>query len=444
MELWTTEPGKEGPLLYLLYSTLGRGVYLSLQLFRPLLERIGGRYAYGLAERLGRYACCPSDGSTHRQIIWIHASSVGEVQAALLLADALQRTENEPQLVCTSATEQGNKLAKSRMPARVPCLMAPLDVPQAVQRALRALRPDLYICLETELWPALLTALRQAKVPMLLLNGRMSQRSLRRYLWIRSSMTSLVSGFAAVAVISEADGRRYTALGLPESRLRVCGNMKYDMQAENPQQVRLHSRRLLGVTGEKVFLCGSTHQGEEELLLPVFLQLGQRCDTVWVLAPRHLERLPALEAFLHRSGMPFAYFSRLANGKQRPSVVVIDTMGDLADLYAGGDYIFCGGSLVDRGGHNVMEAARWGRPVYFGPYMKDFRDAAELLIAAGGGFQVSDADHLADLLLAHLDAPDHYAATCARAADIAGRQRGAVRKQVALVHEVLEASTDKS
>jgi 3-deoxy-D-manno-octulosonic-acid transferase len=433
----TIVPKKEGPLLHLLYSTLGRGLYLSLLFFRPLLARIGGRYTYKLAERLGYYTHCPPDDSVRRRTVWIHASSVGEVRAALLLAAALHQTENEPRLVCTSATEQGNKLAESRMPAKVPCLMAPLDVPQAVQRALHTLRPDLYICLETELWPVMLTALQRAGVPMLLLNGRLSQRSLRRYLWIRSYMASLVNGFAAVAAISETDGRRYVALGVPASRLRVCGNMKYDILAENPQQVRLHSRRLLGVTDETVFLCGSTHQGEEEMLLPVFQRLGRRCDTVWVVAPRHLQRLHAVEALLQQSGMTFAYFSRLVPGKEPVSIILVDTMGDLADLYAGGDYIFCGGSLVDRGGHNVMEAARWGRPVYFGPYMKDFRDAAELLIEAGGGFQVNDADHLADLLLEHMDTPGHYAATCSRAADIAGRQQGAVRKQVALVHEVL-------
>lgn len=426
-------------MLRLLYSTLGRGLYLSLLFFRPLLERFGGRYAYKLGERLGRYTYSPPDDSAQRRTVWIHASSVGEVQAALLLAAALHQIENEPQLVCTSATEQGNKLAKSRMPVSVPCLMAPLDAPQAVQRALRTLRPDLYICLETELWPVMLTALQRAGVPMLLLNARLSQRSLRRYLWIRSSMASLVKGFAAVAAISEADGRRYVALGVPASRVRVCGNMKYDILADNPQQVRLRSRQLLGVNEETVFICGSTHQGEEELLLPVFRRLDQRCDTIWVVAPRHLQRLPSVEAFLQKSGVSFTYFSRLVSGKQPASIILVDTMGDLADLYAGGDYIFCGGSLVDRGGHNVMEAARWGRPVYFGPYMKDFRDAAELLLEAGGGFQVNDAGHLADLLLKHLDTPGHYAATCTRAAGIAGLQRGAVQKQVALVHEALKA-----
>lgn len=425
-------------MLHLLYSTLGRGLYLSLLLFRPLLEKVGGRYAYGLAERLGRYSYCPPDDG-RRRTVWIHASSVGEVQAALLLAAALHRTDNDPQVVCTSTTEQGNRLARSRLPAHVPCLMAPLDVPQAVQRALHTLRPDLYICLETELWPVMLRAMRQAGVPMLLLNGRLSERSLRRYQWIQAYMASLVSGFAGVAAISEGDGRRYAALGVPESRIRICGNMKYDMPAGHPGQVRLHSRHRFGVTTQTVFLCGSTHQGEEELLLPVFRRLGQQDDTVWVVAPRHLERLPVVEAFFTRSGIPFERISRLVPGSRRAAVVLVDTMGDLADLYAGGDYIFCGGSLIDCGGHNVMEAARWGRPVYFGPYMKDFYDAAELLTEAGGGFQVGDADELAALLLDHLSTPGQHVAACARAAEIAGRQRGAVRKQVALVRHVLDS-----
>lgn len=426
----------EGTVPHRLYSGLGTGLYPVLMLLRPLLERIGGRLGYGFSQRLGHYpdGDAAMDGSP---TVWLHASSVGEVQAAIVLVHALLPTLGQKRVVVTSTTEQGHRLARSRMPVGVSCLMAPLDLPQAVDNALRRLRPCCYICLETELWPVMLTRARQAGVAMLLLNGRLSQNSLDRYRHIQGYMAALLQGFQSVAVISEADGRRYRALGVPLSRLQVCGNLKYDMPAECPELVRLDSRRRLRVTGERVLLCGSTHDGEEAQLLSVFRALAARGPAVLVLAPRHLERLSAVETVLRQAGVPFDRFSALAEHGRTAQVILVDTMGDLANLYAGGDYIFCGGSLVDRGGHNIIEAARWGRAVYFGPHMKDFRDAAALLVEAGGGFQVADAAELTELLLTHVDAPEQYAGACACAAEAAARQRGAVAKQAAIVRQAL-------
>ena len=424
-------------MLHQLYSGLGAGVYPLLQLFRPLIEPTGGRVAYGLSQRLGIYpeqALSPRPGC---RTLWLHAASVGEVQAALVLVKALLASTDRLRIVVTSTTEQGQRLAVGRMPKEVFCLMAPLDVPQAVRRALKALRPDGYVCLETELWPVMLVETKRAGVPLLLLNGRLSQRSFERYRLIRGYMASLLEGFREVAVIGETDGRRYAALGVPKSRIEVCGNLKYDMEATAPDQIRSASRRRLGVDAERVFLCGSTHEGEEAQLVEVFRALASRRPAVWVIAPRHLERLPVVETVLRGAGLPFDRFSALAAKNRTADVVVIDTMGDLADLYAGGDYVFCGGSLAHRGGHNIVEAARWGRAVYFGPHMKDFQDAAEMLIAAGGGFQVADSAALARLLLAHVDNPESYALACAHAAAMAVRQRGAVARQVAMVRRML-------
>jgi len=428
----------KGTLLHQLYTGLGTGVYPLLVLLRPLIEAVGGRFAYGIAQRLGRYAGVNLAARPGARTIWLHASSVGEVQAAIILTDVLLKILGDVTIVVTSTTEQGHRLASGKLPSAI-CLMAPLDLPQAVRRALRILRPDCYVCLETELWPVMLTEARRAGIPMLLLNGRMSSRSFRRYLRIRGYLASLLDGFRQVAVISEADGQRYAALGVPESRLAVCGNLKHDIEAVSPDQVRAASRQRLGVDAERVFLCGSTHEGEEEQLLEGFQALAMLGPAVWVIVPRHLERLAAVEALLGKAGLAFDLFSTLRDQVRRANVVVVDTMGDLADLYAGGDYVFCGGSLVDRGGHNIVEAARWGRAVYFGPHMKDFQDAADLLVQAGGGFQVADGHALADLLRAHANAPEQYAAACARAADMAARQRGAVACQSDLVRKILAA-----
>ena len=424
-------------MLHQLYSGLGTGVYLLLLLLRPLVEAFGGRFAYGFSQRLGRYPRQVLPDRSGSQTLWVHAASVGEVQAAIVLVTGLLSAISDVRIVVTSTTEQGNRLARSRMPETVSCLMAPLDLPQAVRRALQALRPDCYICLETELWPVMLTHAKNAKIPLLLLNGRLSQRSFDRYRHIQGYIASLLAGFRTVAVISEADGRRYEALGVPAERIQVCGNLKYDMSVQSSDKIRSASRRRLCVTSERVFLCGSTHEGEEEQLLNVFRALAEQGPTVWVIAPRHLERLSAVETLLVRSGMDFNRFSTLVENGRHANVIVVDSMGDLADLYAGGDCIFCGGSLVDRGGHNIMEAARWGRPVYFGPHMKDFRDAADMLTRAGGGFQVADAAALTALVLSHVDKPESYALACTRAAEVAAQQRGAVSRQVEIVRQTL-------
>lgn len=426
-------------MIHLLYSGLGIGLHLVLSLLRKLIEAFGGRFAYGLGQRLGDYPQEAWTAGGQSRVLWLHASSVGEVQAAILLIGELQRTEPNLRLVLTSMTEQGNRLARARLPQSVACLMAPLDLLPAVLRALRTLRPDLYVCLETELWPILLTEARRASVPMLLLNGRLSQRSLGRYQYIGRYIAALLTGFQTLAVIGEADGRRFAALGVPEGRIRVCGNIKYDIPADDPEAVRRRSRERLGVADETVLLCGSTHEDEEAQLLPVFDRMAAQGPAVLVIAPRHLQRLPAIREVLTRSGVNVDLFSHLPQGGRTARVILVDTMGDLADLYAGGDYLFCGGSLVDRGGHNVIEAARWGRPVCFGPHMKDFRDAAELLVDAGGGFQVADAGALADRILALMHDPEAYRLACERAAAAAARQRGALLRQADLVRDMLAA-----
>lgn len=428
-------------MLHLLYRFLGTGLYLMLSLFLPLLRSWGGRYGYGLDERLGRYPRGVGDAVPGCPTVWIHASSVGETQAAIILILELLKT-GAWAIVLTATTEQGNKLARSRLSASVRCLMAPLDCPPPVRQALKTLQPDVYICLETELWPVMLTEVAARGIPLVMLNGRLSERSYGRYCRVRPFMYSLLAGFQTVAVISEADGQRFRGLGVPLSRIQVCGNLKYDMEAADPQQMRAAVRLRLGAADQILFLCGSTHEGEEQQLLSVYRRLQAAFPVLWVLAPRHLERLPAVAELLGRAGLAFDRYSDLATRARGAGVVLVDTMGDLADLYAGGDYIFCGGSLVQEDGHNVMEAARWGRPVYFGPSMKDFRDAADLLTAAGGGFEVADAGELTSLLLHHHAHVDLYQAACTQAALVVARQRGAVARQADLVRRALDALGD--
>ena len=424
-------------MIFGLYRILGAVVHVLLVVATPLLKVFVP--GWEIEQRLGRFPEIRRDG--HSTIIWIHAASIGEVQAARALIAALVAQQCGCRFVLTTMTRQGREVALSQLEADVCCGLAPMDTPQAVARALQTVRPDMYICLETELWPMMLTRTRQAGIPMLLLNGRMSERSCKQYLRIRKTMAELLTGFVGFGVIREQDGERYSMLGAAGNRIRVCGNMKYDLQVQEPQRIQAKNRQLLNLANETVFICGSTRSGEEKLLLPVYNRLRDEAvaGLLWIIAPRHLERLLEVRTLLDSAGLEYDLLSGCAARGRKENIVLVDSMGELSELYSAGDYNFCGGSLVDKGGHNIMEPVRWQKPVYFGPFMKDFQDAVELVLSAGAGFQVKDADELADCLLAHMRDPRQYQQACRSAEELARSQQGAVRRQTDMVMELLAA-----
>ncbi|MCI5125352.1 MAG: hypothetical protein D3925_12970 [Candidatus Electrothrix sp. AR5] len=458
-------------MLYNFYRITGALFYPLLVMASPLLDRFLPNWQ--LSQRVGRYQGFDrsATASNRAQLIWIHAASVGEVQAARALIAVLMNTLPTSEIFLTTMTRQGRAIARSLLPAQVYCELAPLDVPQAVDRALKLLQPDLYICLETELWPVMLTTMRKAGVPMLLLNGRISERSFKQYQRIKGTVGAFLAGFSAVSVIQEQDKERFRLLGVPIDRIQVCGNMKYDVKydlkydlmlqnQQDPQGSETHSAekgkadytRLLGIQPDEcVFICGSTRTGEEKLLLPVFRRLQEKYSgrLLWILAPRHLERLPEVMALLDRAGLGYELFSQYPQGSQgstkerQENIILLDSMGELAHLYAVGHYIFCGASLVHKGGHNIMEPIAQGKPVFFGPFMHDFQDAVDLVLSAGAGVQAGSPDELAACLLeSPLDSPA-YKQACQAAERLARTQQGAAQRQADMVLRVLGGDNEQ-
>ena len=375
----------------------------------------------------------------YQKRVWLHAASVGEVRAAVIVVDALLQEMPGLSVVLTTTTEQGNKVARNLFPDDIPCLMAPLDVPIVVARALQKIAPDVYVCLETELWPVMLSMVRKSGIAAVLLNGRLSERSLGRYLYLKTFMSTLLQGFQWIATITSDDATRFACLGADADRIQVCGNVKSAMRKSDIQDRRNRYRQILQVGNEKVFLCGSTHSGEEEQLVTVYKRLCLQRDLLWVIAPRHLERIKEVAELLLQARLPFHYYTDLKNGGKRTnSVVLVNTMGDLVDLYSAGDYNFCGGSLVKRGGHNILEVVQQELPVYYGPFMNDFRQEAALLESAGCGFPVRDADQLAFLLQEHDHYPKKYNQACYQAKYLVLRGAEIVEKQIDLVKDLLE------
>jgi 3-deoxy-D-manno-octulosonic-acid transferase len=429
-------------LLYGLYQLFGWLAFITGLPFFLLYSFGTGRYRDGLGQRLG-FIRVEGRKQKNAMTIWLHGASVGEILLASILIREIAAMLPEAEFVLSTVTEQGMEVARKQVGDKVRCIYAPLDLIGIVDRVIQKIKPSLYVCLETELWPALLLRAKRADVKIVLLNGRLSERSLQRYRLIKGLMGKIVKCFSMIVVIQQSDALRYMTLGAEPEKVRVLGNAKYDQDVEHlaPESREQYRFWLNMHPGQPLFVAGSTHTGEEEMLLTVFQDLKKSTgmqDLIWVVAPRHMQRLPEVEAMLERKLVPFERLSELKNSERRTDTVLVDSIGDLAGFYSIASYVFCGGSLVERGGHNIMEAAIFGKPVFYGPSMKDFSDAAELLESVGAGFPVSGPEALTESILYFMDHPEKYSTAGKRAFGIARAQQGAARKQAALVKEILE------
>ena len=413
-------------------------------IFFPILfvvVLITGKHRRGLKERLAFYepsAVSPSPGSTKR--IWIHAASIGEVRAAGVLIDQLKGLLPDWDVLVTTMTIHGRDFARQHLGPDVACYLAPLDVPYTVNRAIAAFAADAYVCLETELWPVLIDTLRAKGIPSLLINGRLSTRSISNYRRFRFLFAPLLKSFDSIGAISEADRQRFIEVGADPVRVAVTGNIKDDTRLpQDPLAVTAKWSSILGLTENvDVFIAGSTHSPEEELLVPLLKSLTDR-ESLAIIAPRHLDRLNSIESLLGGQGLDYDRLSELKQGRQRVHpLVIVDTFGDLGELYSVATFVFVGGSLSGSGGHNMMEPAIWERVVFFGPDTADFKESAATLENCGGGYRVDDIDDLGTkmtMLRGDRERLDHARQ---RAGTAARGHQGAAERQAALIMASVE------
>lgn len=374
--------------------------------------------------------------------VWVHGVSVGEVLAALPLIKELQTLLPHAAVIVTTGTETGQAVARRQLiPLGAYVCYFPLDLPWAVARYLDFLKPDLFIALDSEIWPNFLSQAHRRGIPLALANARLSDQSFRRFIKYRRYSIDLLKLFGAVAAGSTLDYERLRHLGVSPARLHFTGNLKIDrlLQDRDPEALEDLAARL-NLPGPPVLLAASTHPGEEEVVLEAYEKLRAPYPAlVLLLAPRHPERAPELARMLQNRGLPFHLFSRLkADGKTRDHpVVIIDTIGDLFTLYGLADAAFVGGSLVPHGGQNILEAAAWGRAPIYGPNMENFRWAYAILEEAGAGIMVHDAPSLYAAVRRLLDAPQTATALGARAQAALSRHQGAARRQAELMVRLL-------
>ncbi len=338
-------------------------------------------------ERLGIYPASLAARIAGRPVVWVHNASVGEVRASIPLLRRLHDRLPGWALVVSATSLAGREIAKG-LPEADGAFLLPLDIPPCIHRALAVVRPSVFLFTETELWPNLLRALYGQGIPAVLLSGRISPRAFARYRWIRPFLRRVLSSVTFFGMQSEADAERIRALGAPPERVRITGSLKLDA-FETASDLRLE-------TEGPLWVAGSTHPGEEDVCLRVFARLRDRFPSLCLLlAPRHLSRCEEVERLLARMDLPFVRRS-CVNGVWRgnPPVLLLDTLGELAALYAQADLAFVGGTLVPIGGHNLFEPARAGVPILFGPYLDTVTETARLLEEAGGARRVEREDDL--------------------------------------------------
>ncbi|TYP00045.1 3-deoxy-D-manno-octulosonic-acid transferase [Geothermobacter ehrlichii] len=382
-------------LLYDLILLLAAIVLTPYYLWRGLKY---GKSRRGIRERLGRFAPESLRRITGRKVIWVHAVSVGETRAVVPLLRELKKGYPEHALVLTNVTETGRSVAAGLDCVDL-CLFFPFDLSWVVRRVLRRLDPEIIILVETELWPNLVRQAHARNVPVALVNGRISDRSFPRYRRVRPLLAPLLKKIVLFGMQTELDAERVRRLGAPPERIRVTGNLKFDMAVPEIGDGELaRFRSLLGLAPEApVLVAGSTHQGEEELLLQAFEVCRAAHPALrLVLVPRHPERAAEVGELVRSRGFVPVLRSQCpqnAAGEGVP-VVIGDTLGEMLRFYALADIVFVGGSLVPIGGHNILEASLLKKAVLFGPHMNNFKEIAQLVLFAAGGRQVDDLDEL--------------------------------------------------
>jgi 3-deoxy-D-manno-octulosonic-acid transferase len=423
--------------MYELYSAfLALGLLVSLPYWLVQWLR-HDKYRAGLRERLGRVPARLAEDDTH-PTIWVHAVSVGEVLAVAGLVTELERAFPRHRVLVSTTTATGQKLARSRF-GEDSVFYFPFDFAFAITPYLRRIRPQLVVIAETEFWPNFLRLSRASGARVAIVNARISNRSLPGYRRWRMILRRVLQPVDLFLAQTEEDRQRLVAIGASANRVQVSGNLKFDVAVPTPPPIVASLGAAFQDTmARSVIVCGSTVEGEEKLLLDAFMKVLERHPrAMMILAPRHPERFARVAQLL--DGTSFSFWRR-STWNDEPlcgGVFLLDSIGELASLYALADLAFVGGSLVPRGGHNILEPARYGVPILVGPYTENFRDITKSF-QANHALRVVEAANLAQVLLELASDEAERKSLGKRAAETVASYTGATRRTLRALAHLLE------
>ncbi|OVE77427.1 hypothetical protein BVX98_02695 [bacterium F11] len=374
-----------GHLIRCLYSGLS---FLLVPLWLPFLfMRYGIKRSFqNMKQRLGAFQV-PPNPQTKRY--WLHIASVGEWQAVKPFLAEL-KSDKDINLFLTVTSPEALKLISKEEP-NFPCSLLPVDLPWIMKRWIKRVNPHVVFIVETELWPNMIHRLHKDNVPVFLINGRLSSRSMNRWRWFKPLVQNTLEGFSSIYARSQQDAKRFETLGYPKSRIEVTGNLKIDNYQITEESRKKEKRKtLFGSEEGLIVVGGSTQEGEEEVLLKI-LDNRESNSVKLILAPRRMERVAPLVRLLSGQKQSWTLWSRAKKPKiWVTNILLVDTLGDLKDLYQTADVAFIGGSLLPKGGQNPLEAASVGVPVLFGPWMDNFAEEAKELMEREAAWTVKD------------------------------------------------------
>jgi 3-deoxy-D-manno-octulosonic-acid transferase len=379
----------------------------------------------------------------NKDTIWLHAVSVGETLAAVPLVKALQTKYPDHRLLITCMTPTGSERITAAFGDSVDHSYAPYDTPDAVARFLRRVQPKMLIIMETELWPNTVAGCYKRQIPVILANGRLSEKSARGYGRVPGLSAPMLGQLTAVAAQHGDDGARFTELGLSAKNLYITGNIKFDLDlsAEVRQSAEALRQQWSGTTQRPILLAASTHRGEDEIILQAFGLIKQSVDNLLlVLVPRHPERFNQVGDLCREAGYSLA--RRSSNDSvEQADILLGDSMGELMTFFGACDIAFVGGSLVTNGGHNMIEPAAWGKPTLSGLSVFNFAEVSRLLAEAGGLSLVEDAAALADATIELIENPEQAQQMGQQAQRVAEANRGALKRLLTVIDNSLSQST---
>lgn len=417
-------------LIFLVFAL----IYLPVLLFKRKLHR-GYLVRLGLLPRI-----LPHRGSMPRRLasdrpIWIHAVSVGEAMAIKGMAEGLRRLYPQKGFVFSTVTPTGNKIVKKIAAKKDTVLYLPLDFSFIVRSVIGRINPGLFIIAETEIWPNLINCLSARRIPVIIVNGRISDGSFRGYMLARFLLKPLLNKIQLFCVQTPRDAGRLERLGVRGEKIKVTGNIKFDLEIV-AQGGASACRERLGMGREgRLFIAGSTHPREEEAILKVYRELSESFPGLRLLiAPRHPERAQEIVNLIKKSGFTGVRISSLNLRTCGPadlrSVFVLDTIGELVSFYAAADIVFVGGSLIKKGGHNILEPAALGKPVIFGPHMFNFKDIRDLFLENQAALLAHNASDLGSKARRLLNTPEAGEELGRRAKDLIAQNRGATQRTI--------------
>jgi 3-deoxy-D-manno-octulosonic-acid transferase len=412
MFLDTKEEKSEDICMYILYNIILMIASLFVVPYFLLKIIFTGKYRKSLIQKLGGRQTKILANLKNGPRVWIHAVSVGEVTAAAPIVASLKMKRPEVEIIFSTSTETGQDMARKFIKGAAAFIYFPLDIPYIVRKMIRLVKSDVFVLVETELWPNFLKVCKMRHIKTLMVNGRISPRSYSKYRLTRFFWKRIFYNLNAAGMITEIDAVRLQNIGMDSIKIKVLGNAKYDALAALAAPVLREeiARRFNARKNERFFVAGSTHEGEEKIIIHVYQELLKHYpEFKLIIVPRHIERTKDVLGLLQQENFDDVLtLTDINNGHRRKDerIIVVDVIGELFKVYSLASVVYCGGSLVPRGGQNILEAAAWGKVIFYGPSMEDFSAEKALMEEAGCGKTIRNGEELLQGIIQALEKPE--------------------------------------